>query len=333
MVKWFGFAKSVESSKDVAAWESALKVGDKWRFNVIRVPFLFSTLDTAVMDKILTLIASHGAKAVLDFHCLEQYTSDPKLGSQALVDAWVKLVTHYKDDTRIVAWQIVNEPSAGCLDPTIKGNNTAIMNALSVLVDAIRRVDPVRPIVWPPSSFWGDGALPAANKRSNVILDIHPYPYGGKTNWVDLQTIADWRINKAKGYVSSGQFDDVWCGEFENNKRGSADPKLQLQYAVYMMQACVKEDFGFSLWKYPGPDDAGTLSDQYISPSGYVPSPTPNPQPVDPCADLRAQVLDLNKKLAVVNTQLQQVSSSNQSLQDLATALKAKIAKAVADLQ
>ena len=85
------------------------------------------------------------------------------------------------------------------------------------------------------------------------------------------------------------------------------------------------------------------------------------PDPVDPCADLRAQIAllqgqvsnltsanlaykaaetnyqtqitDLNKQIGVIQGNLANVSASNQALQDMATALKAKIVKAVADLQ
>lgn len=269
MVKWYGGNPSIEH-QDLDSWRNALNKGDIWKFNVYRVPFLFSTLNYDLMDDTIRLIAKHNATAILDWHCLEQFTDEPKLGSPALTEAWRGITNHYKRDYRIKGLELANEPSKGCLIPELVGNNGGIIKALASLTDAVRKISPAKFVIWSPSSFWGNINIPTQYRKINCVNSIHPYSYGKKDNWEALKKIADYRIALADKYAL--QFSrGVWCGEIECHKSGATTPELEKQYVTYILDACIYKGYGFSYWKYGSTDDYGQDPDQIIAATQYKP--------------------------------------------------------------
>ena len=86
---WFGFTYPSQLSYDADIWHTAIHKGEQWDFTVYRVPFLFSNYSIEKLDTIVNLIGSHGGKVILDFHCLNQYTTTPDLiGSPNWVSNW-----------------------------------------------------------------------------------------------------------------------------------------------------------------------------------------------------------------------------------------------------
>jgi hypothetical protein len=259
---WTGFAMSVENRENLDMWTSALDKGSKWGFTVIRVPFLFP-IDYANMDQILALIDQHGAKAILDFHCLVQYPAANKIGTVGFISDWVEVVNHYKNDTRVLGWEIANEPDPTQWDTSIVTSYDHI-KALTDVVDAIRAIDPSRVIIWPPSSFWGDTNIPQGLIRDNIVLSTHPYSYGDKSTWAELKVIADYRISQIAKYEN--QFSGVWVGEIECHPGGATNPELEKQYVVYMLSWSLSNGHGFNYWKYGNTyDDGGQNPDEIIS--------------------------------------------------------------------
>lgn len=312
MPEWCGFAVNVDAGKAMNpdVWEATLIKGDKWRFNVCRLPFLFKSETAsggvpaytfAAIDAILAKMEAHGVKAVLDYHCLNQYPNNPKVGSQELIDVWLILIRHYLNNKNIVGVEICNEP-----DPSLwaTGITTTAQKwaAMVKLINAIRTVNPTIPIVIPPSSFWGDSTIPVT-VPPNCILAIHPYDYGSDPSWTALKKIADWRIAKAKVYAPL--FSGVWCSEFEGHKRVTGiTPAQEQQYVVYIINACNSEKWGFSLWKYNNAtDDGGLNQDVVLGATNYV-----IPQPPDPCQPYKNQITSLE---LIVQKQLDAIEILN----------------------
>jgi hypothetical protein len=317
MPQWCGFAVNLDQQKNTlpSFWSTALTKADKWGFNVHRVPFIFAAEPSygfvpttpAQMDQILTLIDQHGAKAVLDYHCLNQTgPNNPKLGSQALIDAWKSLVTLRKNDPRIVAWEIANEPTQADVITGVTALSTQMMPLFANLIDAIRAIDPARPIIYPPSYFWGDPGIASMSSltqylRPNCYLSIHPYDYPYSydtdnnpstpsvtvkyTTWDTpdqyghyLKEIANFRISKANSYIP--YFTGIWCGEFEGHSSATnvttqAGKALETQYVAYMINYFLSKQWGFNYWKYGNSVDDGQLDpDTVIVASGYTPTNT-----------------------------------------------------------
>jgi hypothetical protein len=268
MPKWYGGNPSIEH-QSLADWTTVMNKGDKWKFNVYRLPFKFSTLDFGLMDQIVDLAFKHKARVVLDFHCLEQYKDEPKLGSIVLRELWAKVAHHYKANPKIMAYELANEPSEGCLTPALVGNNDAILHELANLTDYIRKTDTLKMCVWSPSSFWGNIKVPQKYRRINTVNAIHPYSYGKKKTWEELKAIADYRMSLANNYVT--QFDKgVWCGEIECHSSGASTPDLEREYVIYTLNQCYMRGFGMSYWKYGGTDDYGQDPDNVISKTTYA---------------------------------------------------------------
>ena len=321
MPEWYGFAVNVDAGKAMNpdVWETALTKGDRWRFNVCRLPFLFKAETSAggvpaytftAVDAILTRMAAHGVKAVLDYHCIKQFPNNPKVGSQELIDGWKTVVQHYVNDGRIVAWEIANEPTSDLFASGVT-TNLQKWNAIVALVNAIRTVDPVRPVVIPPSLFWGDSTVPGA-VPPNCILSIHPYDYGTDPSWAALKKIADYRISKAKAYAPL--FSGVWCGEFEGHTSVTGiTPAQEQQYVVYMLNDCIANKRGFSLWKYNNATDDGKLDqDAVIAATNYV-----IPAPADPCQPYKDQAATLQGQLTALNNTVTGLNAEKAALSEI----------------
>lgn len=267
MTKWYGYAGSVEQRENLDFYESMLTKGDQWKFNTIRIPFIFP-VNFNILDEILVKVKNHSLKTILDFHVLNQYPPVHQIGTQGFIDDWLEVINRYKDNPTVIAWEIANEPNNtnAVWIPSCVGTTSAIgINKIAELVnvvDAIRAVDPERTIVFSPSNYWNNvNPIPTQYRRSNVVLSHHPYSYGNQTTWQGLMNIANYRISKFNTYKS--QFDDQWLGELECHP-GGVDQTIQpmpsdweRDYVVYMLNYGIENDYGFNYWKYGYSQDDG----------------------------------------------------------------------------
>jgi hypothetical protein len=125
----------------------------------------------------------------------------------AFNDLWIRLATHYKDESAIWGYDLINEPNMG---------DTWNTNIAPSVINAIRTVDMTHPIIV-PTSTGGYGhfftfhlaGLPMADPANNLIYEAHFYfdtpPNGQYVNGFDVaNSNLNIGVERAQGFVN-------WC--------------------------------------------------------------------------------------------------------------------------
>jgi hypothetical protein len=267
--KWFG----VENTEDPSQWTTILSRTNLqgWNFTVHRIAFNWDDINLySNIESCLTLMDSYRIKAVLDAHYVSGHQLI-KFGSEQWFINWEQMVTHFKNDSRIIAWEIFNEAFPQYADSSIGGDGTGTNTALHVeaLMKAqydcsvrIRVIDPTRPIIWFPhylseeggTTRWTPLSSPSGinyvSKISNIILTWHMYSYGSKSTLSDLQSQLNYKlpqiIDLSKAYP-------IWLGEtawHETSAGGAVDPVIEAQYVALILKVGREHGWGFNYWAY-----------------------------------------------------------------------------------
>jgi aryl-phospho-beta-D-glucosidase BglC (GH1 family) len=113
------------------AWQLHLPEIQAMGLNTVRLAFAFpdsginpeygtpsaDILDFNKLDLVLDFLTAHQIKAILDLHNWADMIGD--FGSQKLVDDWVRVAVRYRGDSRIVAYELFNEPGSETWAPSI----------------------------------------------------------------------------------------------------------------------------------------------------------------------------------------------------------------------
>ncbi|MBI5701320.1 cellulase family glycosylhydrolase [Candidatus Saganbacteria bacterium] len=184
-----------------------------WKVKIIRVPihpaaykYYGSTAYLKILDKVLDLAASHEIYAILDYHSIGfppegEYmgltgTDTPWTGSiyaytiQELIDFWKIIAEHYKNDNRVVFYELFNEPTKTNLPITDSTDNLITGSSLDkiswglwkaqaeILVDIIRNINENAKIIVGGINYSYDlsYALKDPVNRPKIVYGTHPYP-------------------------------------------------------------------------------------------------------------------------------------------------------------
>jgi hypothetical protein len=138
-------------------------------------PTLYGPLDATYLGKMDTLVANAKARGQkVSFVPMDRnYDVGGSIPTAAFVDLWKKIAAHYKDETAIWGYDLLNEPNMGDA-----WNTTIAPQAIA----AIRTIDMAHPIVM-PTSTGGYGhnwnyhlaGLPVNDPANNVIYQAHFY--------------------------------------------------------------------------------------------------------------------------------------------------------------
>ncbi|MFL5729164.1 MAG: cellulase family glycosylhydrolase [Cytophagaceae bacterium] len=160
---------------------------------LVRLPFLWerlqpkmdsalSSTELARIDAFVAGAQSRGIYVILDVHNYARRTvsgtqyiiSTPQVPVSSFVDFWTRLATHFKNDTTIWAYGIMNEPNSM--------NGTWPATAQSVLT-GVRSVDTVHTILmpgtdWSKAESWqavNDGLKNLNDPYNNLLYEAHQY--------------------------------------------------------------------------------------------------------------------------------------------------------------
>ncbi|GHC05747.1 glycoside hydrolase family 5 protein [Cerasicoccus arenae] len=175
--------------------------------DLIRIPFkwervqasLYGAVDFSDMDTVVALANARGMKVVLDMHNYARLNGNligtTNVPNAAFADVWRKIADHYKNETAIYGYGIMNEPhSTGGLWPA----------AAQAAVDGIRDVDTVNWVIvggenYSSASTWrsSNPNLDIQDAYGKVMYEAHIYfdqswPAGdGSYGSFDSETPAD----------------------------------------------------------------------------------------------------------------------------------------------
>lgn len=167
--------------------------------NLVRIPFKWERVQSTLngplnstylgyIDGVVALASARGMKVILDMHnYAERVTAgvspNPKLGStyvpySAYADAWRKLADHYKNETAIYAYDIMNEPNGLGSGVWVTGAQAAI--------NAIREVDLNHDIIVEGESWANAWDFENKNPRLHTLNDpIGRLIFSAHSYWSD----------------------------------------------------------------------------------------------------------------------------------------------------
>lgn len=159
--------------------------------DLIRLPFKWERIQTGFyqpvdftnLDKIAALAHERGMKVVLDMHNYDRYTSatvgtnivigTAAVPNEAFADVWRQIADHYRDETAIYGYGLMNEPhSTGGLWPA----------SAQAATDAIREVDTNHWVIvggenWSSAYSWrgSNPGLDITDAYGKVMYEAHAY--------------------------------------------------------------------------------------------------------------------------------------------------------------
>lgn len=248
------------------AWQKHFLEIQAMDLNTIRLAFAFADsspnpdcgtpsadiMDFDKLDWVLRFLGQHGVKAILDLHNWIDMEGD--FGSQKVIDDWVKVAARYRGESRIVAYELFNEPAWSTYDKTWMANKTDAIRAYAQLTDAIRQVDPEHIVIWTSSNF-----LPAEFPegfeeyvRQNVVYSVHRWYHDYSTS--DKLEFELWTPEQLS-YMSVGYLVEMrerlnapfWLGEFGSHyPMNESNPEYLLTEQILFR--CEEQAIGWSLW-------------------------------------------------------------------------------------
>jgi endoglucanase len=139
----------------------------------------------AVIEQAVSWAGDHGMYSIIDWHVIGSLVTGYFQGNVYRTDQaetedfWRQIATRFKDDSRVAAYELLNEP-------VTDRNGWQVSEAQWIaqrdwyerLVDVIRAIDPTKPIVcngldWGYNLVWA-GAHPV--NRGGIVYGAHPYP-------------------------------------------------------------------------------------------------------------------------------------------------------------
>lgn len=272
--------------------------------NVVKLGFTFpgvgktcSYYDETKFDQVLSLFDTRGVKVIAALYPTwdAQYNGDGYCGSPKLKADWLAFAQRWKDDDRIVAFNLYGEP-VGQINggqgtghaSWYSGLNNERKNLALYFVDlvkSIHTIDPDRVVIYPylALSYWnqdeliGDLEGTGIFEEPNTIFDVvHPYLFdssiGGDQGTNPASKAIMYENSFIVPWVNRVGSSKVWCGEtfmftHPSYETEYQDPDMVRQKAFFveMLNAFVRNRVGFDIW------DILTLSPHYLPSESVVP--------------------------------------------------------------
>ena len=246
----------------------------KWSFNTVRLGFAFPdagdttrhVIDYTELDQVLDLFDSYEIKVILDLHNYEDM--EGYFGSDAWINSWVELASNYREDDRIIAYEIFNEPFGqdkasriNTWDSSITGGGSGIdddsegvASALAECVDAIRATGDNHTIVYPDPWWFRPSIaevydpltfLNSSYSRENIVVTMHPwFLWENQT----LPKMNEFFLGQVEKFEAWTEYYPIWIGEF-----GAASPHekpwiTQKTLCEQIVNYAISEGIGFNFW-------------------------------------------------------------------------------------
>jgi endoglucanase len=178
-----------------------------WGANVVRIPIHPSELKNhfydydgsctfplsyqecrnpmTVIEQAVSWSADNGMYSIIDWHVIGSlvtgyFPNRMYNTTQAETENfWRQIATRFKDDTRVAAYELLNEPVTDKNGWQVSESQwIAQRDWFEALVDVIRAIDPDKPIICNGLDWGYNLSYAGANpvRRSGIIYGAHPYP-------------------------------------------------------------------------------------------------------------------------------------------------------------
>jgi hypothetical protein len=207
---------------------------------LVRLPFYYRNLqddngnwirnasgdiDFSALDRIVDGLSDRGIYVILDMHGApglqsadattgrknfnKLFAADGEIYRQRTVNMWSEIARHYKDNTWVLGYDLLNEPIGAAPNPT------ALATMYDRIYKAIRLVDPKHLIImegiWYPDPTdpepdpakkrevvdWDTLPIPAQKGWSNVMYQFHFYHWGHDEDLISHQIFINRKITAA----------------------------------------------------------------------------------------------------------------------------------------
>jgi len=178
--------------------------GEKWHGNLVRYQFggggdantpekyrKWGEARMADLDRLLPEFEKYGIKVVIDLHSgpatmneiLQNVGIWTTEAQDMIVDLWREIARHYKGNSNIYGYDILNEPHSRNLRP----GDPTWPELAERTIKAIRAIDPVTPIIVEPDQMAHYELLEylPVFEEPNIIYSIHFYAPGQLTHQLD----------------------------------------------------------------------------------------------------------------------------------------------------
>ncbi|NNM67049.1 MAG: cellulase family glycosylhydrolase [Spirochaetales bacterium] len=264
---WSDYRRSYFSLEDA-------KLMSELGANTVRLPFPFrlfypefpfeSSGENAlsVLDEIISTSAEAGLRTILDLHSVpggqnpDSHSDDDRGVSSFWFDQsaqrrvswlWEILAEHYKDDPRVVGYDVLNEPVVPMECP-----QDVLFRFYRDTLESIRKKDPDK-VVWIEGNYWGTTfqGLKELSKENQVAFSFHFYPrYTVEKlgeHWSE-KDVAD-PLSKQVHFLKEELGTPLWCGE--TGSRWSSDSiGSQLKMVEPVLKVFQENQVSWSLWSW-----------------------------------------------------------------------------------
>lgn len=259
-VIWRGVGVSylLHSTDYQTAWKQHLPQIQSMELNTIRLAFAFpdstpnpdtgspsaDILIFSKLDWVLDFLAQNNIKGILDCHNYVDMYGD--FGSPKLFTDWRLVANHYKNDPRVAAYELFNEPHITTWAPTVK-SRIDVARIYSELTDTIRKVDLTHIVIWQSEPDFPSLLEATSYLRPNTVFTFHRWLSSTDLLYLTPEQLSYSRLSYA--VEMRREFNvPFWFGEFgsENSPFNASNPEWLA--AEQTLWKCEEQAIGWNLW-------------------------------------------------------------------------------------
>jgi hypothetical protein len=248
------------------AWQEHLPQIQVMGLNTIRLAFAFpdsginpeygtpsaDILDYEKLDWVLDFLTQHSMKGILT--CMNYLDMYGDFGSQKLANDWVSLARRCNGDSRIVAYELFNEPYYNTWVSSVK-SKMDVISAYANLTDAVRAADPEHIVIWESRYHlaYADSDIDKFAEvikpylRPNLVFTMHSWLHKESSfnvwnpeqmSFIEVDYLVKAR-NKLKTPFWLGEFGSYWPFDRSN---------LEYNWTEQILWRCEEQVLGWNLW-------------------------------------------------------------------------------------
>ena len=207
-------------------------------FNSVRIPlhwklFVEGGSGFALLEPVIAACRAQKLWVILDMHCAPggqtgtniddswgyPWLYDSKREQERLTDIWVRIAQHYRDESIVLGYDLLNEPIPHY--PQLRKYNAELEPLYRRLTKAIRAVDPNHLIILEGAQWASNFSVFGAPFDSNLLYQLHKY-------WMpptqeSIKPYVDFRERYAVPIWlgESGENTDAWIQQFVRTLEGN----------------------------------------------------------------------------------------------------------------